>query len=71
MRQSLEVGDEYLVGVIKELRNDSDVTDHGHIVRVASPTRHDVHMDMCSDTSTGSGAEIQADIETVWLQGAL
>jgi hypothetical protein len=71
MWQSLEVCSEYLIGFIEVLRNHPDVADYTHVVCIAGPAGHDVHMEMSSNTSPGSGTEIETNVEPLWLHGAL
>ena len=44
MPQSLEVYSEYLIGFVEVLRDHPELTNHGHVVRIASPAWHDMHM---------------------------
>ena len=53
LTQRLEVRQQQSVGVVKMLRNDAHLADHGHIVGIAVPAWHHMHMEMLGDAGSG------------------
>ena len=47
----------------ERLRDDVEVGEHGHEVRVSRPTRHDVHVEVRGDARPGDRAEVDPDVE--------
>src|SRR5690348_13632963 len=47
------------------LRNDADVCDHRHEVRVAAPARDDVEMAVVDDAGAGDAAHVPAEVEAL------
>ena len=48
-------------------RDDARLADGGHEVGVARPAREDVHMEMIGDAGAGGLAEVDAEVEAVWM----
>jgi hypothetical protein len=51
--QRLEVRHQHGVSLVKVLRNDAHLTDHGHIVGIAVPAWYHMHVEMLGDTGSG------------------
>ena len=58
-----------LVNLVQRLRHDMRIRQHGHEIRVSVPAGNDVQMDVVEHASASGAAEIEADIETIGLEG--
>jgi len=47
------------------LWNDAYLAEHGHIVGIAIPAWHYMHVEMLSDTGSGGCTKIETDVQTV------
>lgn len=56
-----------MISLIERLGQHTGFADNGNEVGVATPTGHDVHVQMFGNTSASHGAQVHANIETLWM----
>ena len=50
---------------VERLRDDAEIGNHGHEIRIAAPARHDVPMQVARHSRSGDTTQIQPDIESL------
>ena len=57
------MNDQFLIGRLDVLGDDTDIGENWHEIGVTAPTRHDMHMKVIGNTGAGNLAEVHADIK--------
>ena len=67
--QRLKVWHQQGVCVVKMLRNDADLANHGHVVDIAVPAWHHMYVQMFGDARASGRAEIETNVKTIRTHG--